>query len=103
MCVLDLSDLSFFFKQRAAYEMRIRDWSSDVCSSYLRGPQRIHRFTHQARRGHPGGVSQRDAVELQALELRDDGLQRPDIHVSFERAAERHGHSALAAHGVALQ
>src|SRR3546814_6488127 len=26
----------FFFKQKAAYEMRISDWSSDVCSSDLR-------------------------------------------------------------------
>src|SRR3546814_8177458 len=25
----------FFFKQKPAYEMRIRDWSSDVCSSDL--------------------------------------------------------------------
>src|SRR3546814_4532350 len=25
--------LVFFFKQRTAYEMRISDWSSDVCSS----------------------------------------------------------------------
>src|SRR3546814_10374082 len=25
----------FFFKQNAAYEMRISDWSSDVCSSDL--------------------------------------------------------------------
>src|SRR3546814_8903957 len=25
----------FFFKQKTAYEMRISDWSSDVCSSYL--------------------------------------------------------------------
>src|SRR3546814_6003488 len=29
----------FFFKQRTAYEMRISDWSSDVCSSDLRGRQ----------------------------------------------------------------
>src|SRR3546814_3855107 len=27
--------LVFFFKQKTAYEMRIRDWSSDVCSSDL--------------------------------------------------------------------
>src|SRR3546814_8189786 len=27
----------FFFKQKAAYEMRISDWSSDVCSSDLVG------------------------------------------------------------------
>src|SRR3546814_15156400 len=28
-------DLVFFFKQKTAYEMRISDWSSDVCSSDL--------------------------------------------------------------------
>src|SRR3546814_15353045 len=28
--------LFFFFKQKTAYEMRISDWSSDVCSSDLR-------------------------------------------------------------------
>src|SRR3546814_5525210 len=28
----------FFFKQKTAYEMRISDWSSDVCSSDLRLP-----------------------------------------------------------------
>src|SRR3546814_6906073 len=27
--------LLFFFKQKTAYEMRISDWSSDVCSSDL--------------------------------------------------------------------
>src|SRR3546814_6900093 len=30
----------FFFKQRTAYEMRISDWSSDVCSSDLVGLSR---------------------------------------------------------------
>src|SRR3546814_9641175 len=29
------SYLFFFFKQKTAYEMRISDWSSDVCSSDL--------------------------------------------------------------------
>src|SRR3546814_4760966 len=28
----------FFFKQKTAYEMRISDWSSDVCSSDLPRP-----------------------------------------------------------------
>src|SRR3546814_3886128 len=28
----------FFFKQKTAYEMRISDWSSDVCSSDLPAP-----------------------------------------------------------------
>src|SRR3546814_6718884 len=32
MCVLVVF---FFFKQKTAYEMRISDWSSDVCSSDL--------------------------------------------------------------------
>src|SRR3546814_4159305 len=30
-----LNCLFFFFKQKTAYEMRISDWSSDVCSSDL--------------------------------------------------------------------
>src|SRR3546814_2151794 len=29
--------MCFFFKQKTAYEMRISDWSSDVCSSDLLG------------------------------------------------------------------
>src|SRR3546814_211942 len=29
----------FFFKQKTAYEMRISDWSSDVCSSDLRSSE----------------------------------------------------------------
>src|SRR3546814_3440738 len=36
-CAVDimLVDVFFFFKQKTAYEMRISDWSSDVCSSDL--------------------------------------------------------------------
>src|SRR3546814_1549368 len=33
--VISDSSLFFFFKQKTAYEMRISDWSSDVCSSDL--------------------------------------------------------------------
>src|SRR3546814_1122938 len=32
----------FFFKQKTAYEMRISDWSSDVCSSDLDRDARDH-------------------------------------------------------------
>src|SRR3546814_5519596 len=32
----------FFFKQKTAYEMRISDWSSDVCSSDLNPMQKQH-------------------------------------------------------------
>src|SRR3546814_6616150 len=38
----------FFFKQKTAYEMRISDWSSDVCSSDL--PERSSKdATHEQR------------------------------------------------------
>src|SRR3546814_14454489 len=41
MCCIFL--LFFFFKQKTAYEMRISDWSSDVCSSDLaRGMDHRH-------------------------------------------------------------
>src|SRR3546814_5255004 len=33
----------FFFKQKTAYEMRISDWSSDVCSSDLLFDRRLRR------------------------------------------------------------
>src|SRR3546814_6989837 len=33
--VLFVLGFVFFFKQKTAYEMRISDWSSDVCSSDL--------------------------------------------------------------------
>src|SRR3546814_1993514 len=36
MFMLVLFLFFFFFKQKTAYEMRISDWSSDVCSSDLR-------------------------------------------------------------------
>src|SRR3546814_956218 len=39
----------FFFKQKTAYEMRISDWSSDVCSSDLTP--------------YPGGESWREATD----------------------------------------
>src|SRR3546814_4620819 len=35
MILMDARCVMFFFKQKTAYEMRISDWSSDVCSSDL--------------------------------------------------------------------
>src|SRR3546814_19435853 len=52
----------FFFKQKTAYEMRISDWSSDVCSSDL-----------PCRRGQPGPVQQRLPAEVSG---EDAGQQR---------------------------
>src|SRR3546814_1614978 len=36
MLIMSVLVLFFLFKQMTAYEMRISDWSSDVCSSDLR-------------------------------------------------------------------
>src|SRR3546814_2086435 len=38
--------LFFFFKQKTAYEMRISDWSSDVCSSDLLAADLGHASAH---------------------------------------------------------
>src|SRR3546814_5011089 len=35
LSVVSMLFVFFFFKQKTAYEMRISDWSSDVCSSDL--------------------------------------------------------------------
>src|SRR3546814_8144298 len=35
MLLIDVGFCLFFFKQKTAYEMRMSDWSSDVCSSDL--------------------------------------------------------------------
>src|SRR3546814_14932270 len=50
----------FFFKQKTAYEMRIRDWSSDVCSSDLFVGKSAHRELIE----HPGlAVGPDEAVD----------------------------------------
>src|SRR3546814_2668661 len=47
--------LFFFFKQKTAYEMRISDWSSDVCSSDLAAMRRIDQ-PFELRRRSIGGI-----------------------------------------------
>src|SRR3546814_8634966 len=53
----------FFFKQKTAYEMRISDWSSDVCSSDLLVGER---FEHalQADRRLNGALLERLALAI---------------------------------------
>src|SRR3546814_3024470 len=51
----------FFVKQRTAYEMRISDWSSDVCSSDLVAPVKdIHCYV----RTDPGAGGGEDGFDL---------------------------------------
>src|SRR3546814_9817962 len=50
----------FFFKQKTAYEMRISDWSSDVCSSDL-----LRSVPHESKR--ESGVSISSLVPMQPV------------------------------------
>src|SRR3546814_7150095 len=43
----------FVFKQKTAYEMRISDWSSDVCSSDLKTDSLLNRHTSIAQGSKP--------------------------------------------------
>src|SRR3546814_18489216 len=52
----------FFFKQKTAYEMRISDWSSDVCSSDLRITKERARRRHVDDRAAVALVHQRNGV-----------------------------------------
>src|SRR3546814_3500261 len=60
MCLLDsllCVFVFFFFKQKTAYEMRISDWSSDVCSSDLEvggAGVRLHREERDPLPPHDG-------------------------------------------------
>src|SRR3546814_18397682 len=56
MCLSHCRSLVFFFKQKPAYDMRISDWSSDVCSSDLTEaaqPGAVH-GQRPEERAHPG-------------------------------------------------
>src|SRR3546814_2367871 len=52
----------FFFKQKTAYEMRISDWSSDVCSSDLCGQARLRLDQRRAQR-HLGCIMSENAPD----------------------------------------
>src|SRR3546814_3502860 len=66
----------FFFKQKTAYEMRISDWSSDVCSSDL----------CRVRAGEKLAAQLHSALDLTGQS------------VCLERIAQRHGSSEIASH-----
>src|SRR3546814_10438213 len=57
----------FFFKQKTAYEMRISDWSSDVCSSDL-----WHRTADGCQANRPKGRGRRSQWRNRAA-----SMQRP--------------------------
>src|SRR3546814_10043872 len=64
--------LFFFFKQKTAYEMRISDWSSDVCSSDLRRRQQEELRRQEEERLARIEKERQEREERQRRELRSD-------------------------------
>src|SRR3546814_8460519 len=56
----------FFFKQKTAYEMRISDWSSDVCSSDLEQADSGHRVREPVPGRHRAQVQRRHLQQRRA-------------------------------------
>src|SRR3546814_6757237 len=66
----------FFFKQKTAYEMRISDWSSDVCSSDLVGLVDVLRVagqSHPAERTDAAAEQRQDIGRHEAREVESLG------------------------------
>src|SRR3546814_1765648 len=70
--------LLVFFKQKTAYEMRISDWSSDVCSSYLTG-RLCERFELQ----HARHCRHARKMAWEKWFVESDVLDRRQLHAFF--------------------
>src|SRR3546814_3376573 len=68
----------FFFKQKTAYEMRISDWSSDVCSSDLE-------LVQPGRPLAPGQIPDSNGVMLAAMLVGEVAAVQPH-HLPDDRA-----------------
>src|SRR3546814_948633 len=101
----------FFVKQKTAYEMRISDWSSDVCSSDL--PQSFapppmaraepaHAPVPQTA-SYPLGVARGQVRNTYIVAEADDGLVIVDQHAAHERLVLDRMRGAMAAGGVSPQ
>src|SRR3546814_7266547 len=72
-----------FFKQKTAYEMRISDWSSDVCSSDLyprdMGLRPDARSAYPVRPGIAPRRQQETSMSLSTRKLGHQGLEVPTL------------------------
>src|SRR3546814_8897940 len=85
-CVGVCRGFFYFIKQKTAYEMRISDWSSDVCSSDLQTEKHRQRdiaagtqqqaFAQQAQRLQAEARKRREAA-AEAYHQQQPGLVRP--------------------------
>src|SRR3546814_8134898 len=86
-CVL----MFFFFKHKTAYEMRISDWSSDVCSSDLEAGKNIGLVGADAYHAAVGPVAQRQAEGIEHDRLACAGFSADDAHAAFQLEVEEIG------------
>src|SRR3546814_7382127 len=72
----------FFFKQKTAYEMRISDWSSDVCSSDLLRAEMDDAIDVTAAQGgfEPFPIGEILVEHAQVAALRDDARDPGALH-----------------------
>src|SRR5213594_751804 len=87
----------FFFKQKTAYEISVRDWSSDVCSSDLVRPQRVppepaERPERPLRRCHrvPVGLAIRLSERPGTYRRTPGSGDQPHLHAKRPRLLEWH-------------
>src|SRR3546814_4471946 len=81
--------LRLFFKLKTAYDMRISDWSSDVCSSDLASAQR-RTFAHTVGRPRPAEPWPYPLRQLPALRLSGGEREhRPSCRLFAPASAER--------------
>src|SRR3546814_3145759 len=83
--------LYFFFKQKTAYDMRISDWSSDVCSSDLVEVA----FDREAERKADGlEFGQREAAEFGAAEAEIGEAEENTVRIDLGREPGRRADGA---------
>src|SRR3546814_2274657 len=80
-----------FFKQKTAYEMRISDWSSDVCSSDLLGVDTVVLIAFQLTQ-HPGWQFQRMGTAFQVQPAGFTRSSQSTAETSHVRVCREHIH-----------
>src|SRR3546814_3825559 len=91
----------FFFKQKTAYEMRISDWSSDVCSSDLERVFRVGRAAEAVVAVVAAGDGHLQRIEDRHVEFDECGLDvTADLGPVVLRVARRTEHPCVAQRGV---
>src|SRR3546814_7743661 len=90
--------------QKTAYEMRISDWSSDVCSSDLHAPiDQDRAIAHAADRAAPGIGDRPDRGDVRQI-LIVIGVYRHAVGIgapgTIDRSAVGHAAAADQAHAV---